>query len=101
MGLFEFNIMPFGLCNSPATFQRMMDEVIGEDVGHDYLDDILTGSRTFEEHIEDLRKLFTTFRKNRFAMKLNKCKFFRKKLSSIDSTSSLDFLGYYLLFNES
>jgi hypothetical protein len=54
-GLFEFNVMPFGLCNAPATFQRMMDEIVGEaQVGLDYLDDVIVGSETFEQHIEDL-----------------------------------------------
>lgn len=81
VGLFEFNVMPFGLCNAPATFQRMMDEVIGEaQVGLDYLDDVIIGSETFEKHIKDLKKLFESLRRNRLAMKLNKCKFFQKEL---------------------
>jgi hypothetical protein len=58
-GLFEFNVMPLGLCNAPATFQRMMDEIIGEaQVGLDYLDDVNFGSESFEKHLQDLRKLF-------------------------------------------
>ena len=47
IGLYEFNVMPFGLSNSPATFQRMMDEVCDEldwRVGSDYIDDIIIGS---------------------------------------------------------
>ena len=77
-GLFEFNIMPFGLSNAPSTFQRMMDEVIREcdvEMIRDYIDDILVASETFEEHIEDLRKLFEVLRKKHLKMKLSKCGF--------------------------
>jgi hypothetical protein len=43
-GLFEFNVMPFGLYNTPVTFPRMMDKIIGEaQVGLDYLDDVIIG----------------------------------------------------------
>ena len=50
-GLYEFNTMPFGLVNVPATFQRMMQNTLGTLVGQTmsvYLDDILTVSSTFE-----------------------------------------------------
>jgi hypothetical protein len=41
--------MPFGLCNAPDTFQRMMDEIIREaQVGLDYLDDVIIGLKSFE-----------------------------------------------------
>jgi hypothetical protein len=43
-GLFEFNVMPFGLCNAPATYQRCMDELLAEVKWTScmvYLDDIL------------------------------------------------------------
>lgn len=53
-GLFEFTRMPFGLCNGPATFQRLMDRVLGEAKWSHamcYLDDIVIYSRTFEEHL--------------------------------------------------
>lgn len=53
-GLFEFTRMPFGLCNGPATFQRLMDRVLGEakwSYCMCYLDDIVIYSRTFEEHL--------------------------------------------------
>ncbi len=56
-GLFEFNCMPFGLANAPATFQRMMNEVMSNGkwhVGEDFMDDILIGSPTFEDHVKEL-----------------------------------------------
>ena len=52
-GLFEFQRMPFGLCNAPATFQRLMDRVLGSLKWTHclvYLDDILVLGRTLEEH---------------------------------------------------
>ena len=82
-GLFEFNVMPFGLCNAPATFQRMMDEVLADldlKVGQDYIDDIIIGLETLDEHIVDLEKLFQKLREVNLKVKLSKCLFARKKL---------------------
>ena len=53
-GLFQFNVMPFGLCNAPASFQRLMDLVLA---GHQwseclvYLDDVIIIGCNFEEHL--------------------------------------------------
>ena len=52
-GHWEFIVMPFGLCNSPASFQRLMNKVFIGTIGDFilvYLDDILVFSRTIEEH---------------------------------------------------
>ena len=54
MGLFEFNVMPFGLKNAPPTFQRMMIEILGdwiEEFVVVYIDDIMIYSKTFDEHL--------------------------------------------------
>src|SRR5206468_3993167 len=64
--------------------QRMMDDMItGVDwnVGKDYLDDVIIGSKTFEEHLNDLQKLFNRLREFGLSIKLVKCKFFQEKLS--------------------
>lgn len=56
-GLFEFTRMPFGLCNAPATFQRLMDRVLGDSRWSHamcYLDDIVIYSRSLEEHASHL-----------------------------------------------
>ena len=48
-GLFEFNLMPFGLCNAPATFQRLMDTVLAGVQWNSclvYLDDVIILGRT-------------------------------------------------------
>ena len=57
-GLFEFNRMPFGLCNAPSTFQRLMQTVLTgleDKTCFVYIDDILVCSRTFEEHVRHLK----------------------------------------------
>lgn len=58
-GLYEFNIMPFGLQEAPATFQRLMDKVLqglGESCAA-YLDDLIVYSCTWQEHITSIRKV--------------------------------------------
>ena len=65
-GLFEFEHMPFSLCNAPATFQRLMQAVLAEmewDFCFVYLDDILVCSKTFEEHLDHLQQVFDRLRK--------------------------------------
>eukprot|EP00064_Thunnus_orientalis_P024519 superscaffoldBa00010639_g24814 len=56
-GLFEWNRMPFGLCNAPSTFQRLMQQLFGDQQGQSlplYLDDIVFFSSTVEQHLERL-----------------------------------------------
>ena len=54
-GLFEFKVMPFGLCNAPATFQRLMNLVLAVIQWFKclvYLDDIIVLSKSYEEHLQ-------------------------------------------------
>ena len=82
-GLFEWNRMPFGLCNAPATFQRLMNQVLRKYLGKFvlvYLDDIIIYSKTFEEHKEHVRLVFEALRAASLMMKPKKCKFAQKEL---------------------
>ena len=57
-GLYEYTVLPLGLCNAPSTFQRLMNNVLGDYVNKlaiVYLDDILVYSRTDDEHEAHLR----------------------------------------------
>jgi hypothetical protein len=77
-GTYEFNVMPFGLCNAPATFQRLMDRVYKEIAWKFvvvYLDDTIIYSRTFDDHLKHLREVFTRIRKAGLRLNLEKCKF--------------------------
>ena len=61
MGIFEFLRMLYGLCNAPATFQRLMQNCLGElnlTYALIYLDDVIIFSRTEEEHLTQLRAVF-------------------------------------------
>lgn len=54
-GLFEFERMPFGLCNAPATFQRLMQRCMGEQLATlalVYLDDVILYSVDFDSHLQ-------------------------------------------------
>ncbi|UYV69276.1 K02A2.6-like [Cordylochernes scorpioides] len=61
-GLFEFKVMPFGLCNAPATFERNMDNLLRGlkwTICLCYLDDIIVFSKTMEEHLQPGLKLIS------------------------------------------
>ena len=83
-GLFQWTCMPFGLCNAPATFQRLMDVALKGlkwECCLVYLDDVIVYSRTVEEHAKHLRRVFAAI--DRAGLKLNadKCKFAVKELT--------------------
>ena len=64
MGVYEFLRMPYRLCNAPATFQRLMQNCLGElnlTYALIYLDDMIVFSRTEEEHLRRLRVVFARF----------------------------------------
>ena len=84
LGFFEFNRMPFGLCNTPATFQRLMERSMGDINLRDcliYLDDIVVFSSTFEEHIDRLEAVFKRLKRNNLKLKASKCEFFKREVT--------------------
>ncbi|XP_068248783.1 uncharacterized protein [Palaemon carinicauda] len=80
-GLFSYLVMPFGLCNAPATFQRMMAEITRglKDV-FAYLDDIVIASKTWEEHLSTLEELFQRLQKVGLTINLAKSSFGQAKV---------------------
>ena len=78
LGLFQFTVLPFGLKNAPAIFQRMMDDILGEykgDFTDVLLDDILIYSDTFEEHLEHIQKILTRLKLHNVVLRFDKCSF--------------------------
>ena len=77
-GLYQWKVMPFGLANSPATFQRFMDAVLA---GYKwkfllvYMDDICVFSSNFEDHLQDLKLVFDRVRGAKLKLKPSKCHF--------------------------
>ena len=75
-GSYKFRRMPFGLCNAGSTFQRLMDVVmrgLNFSILLVYLDDIIVYSRTVEEHVERLEKMFLRLRDANLKLKPSKC----------------------------
>lgn len=82
-GLFEFNRMPFGLCNAPSTFQRLMQRMFGDQQGQSlllYLDDIVIYSSSVEQHLQRLEMVLGRLQKEGLKAKLEKCAFFQQEV---------------------
>ncbi|CAG2218766.1 Transposon Ty3-G Gag-Pol polyprotein,Transposon Ty3-I Gag-Pol polyprotein [Mytilus edulis] len=79
-GLFEYNVMPFGLQNSPAVFSQLM-EIVLENLPFAiaYIDDVLIYSETLEDHLSHIQQVFDRLRKHGLKLKLKKCQFLRKE----------------------
>ena len=79
LGLFQFTVMPFGLCGAPATFQRLMDEVLrgAGDYSATYLDDIIVFSDSWADYmyVEHLCIILERLRKAGPTVKSKKCQF--------------------------
>ena len=87
-GLFEFVKMPFGLRNAAQTFQRFMDQVLqGIPSAYVYIDDVLIASPTPEQHLRDLKAVFTRLSAHGILINPNKCLF---------AAPSLNFLGHHI-----
>ena len=82
-GAFEYLVMPFGLCNAPATFQRMMNTILRDGLDRFvlvFLDDILIYSRTIEEHERHIRAVLDRLRAEKFFGRIKKCDFYQTEV---------------------
>lgn len=91
-GHFEFNVVPFGLTNAPASFSnmiRVLDPVLDKWVVV-YLDDLLIYSKTKAEHLQHLQSVLTLLRKNGLYAKLSKCSFMQDETEFLGHTITKD-----------
>ena len=93
LGFYEYNRLPFGLSNSPATYQRLMEDILGElnyQICLVYLDDVIVFSKTFEEHQTRLEKVFQICREAGLKLSPKKCTFCAKKVKYVGHIVSAD-----------
>lgn len=83
-GLWQFTVMPFGLCNAPATFERLMENVLrglSWETCLVYLDDIIVLGKSFEHHLENLEQVFRRLRQANLKLNPKKCNLFRRQVN--------------------
>ena len=83
MGLFEFDRMPMGLCNAPATFQRLMESCLGDKNFESlliYLDDLIVFAPDFSTHLLYLEQVFQRLSQYGLKLKPSKCHLFQPKV---------------------
>ena len=88
LGQWEYLVMPFGLCNAPSTFQRLMNTIFEKEINSFilvYLDDILIYSRSIGEHWGHLKCALDKLRRAKLFGRLHKCEFLKDQV---------DYLGF-------
>ena len=77
-GLYCYNVMPFGLKNVEATYQRLVNKMFSNQIGRNmemYIDDMLVKSKEELTHLNDLRETFATLRQYQMKLNPSKCAF--------------------------
>lgn len=91
IGIFEFNRTPFGLCNSPSSFQRFITHVFRELIRKNivllYMDDIIIPSKTYEEGMQNLKLTLSVAAENGLNIKWKKCQFLQQ---------TVEYLGFII-----
>ena len=93
MGVYEFLRMLYGLCNTPTTFQRLMQNCLGElnlTYALIYLDDVIVFSKTEQEHLHCLRVVFSWFLEYGLKLKPSKCHFLQDEITFLGHEISAD-----------
>ncbi|CAM4642135.1 unnamed protein product [Lepidochelys kempii] len=75
VGLYEFNVLPFGLQNAPVTFRKLVDGLLEglREYAITYLDDVAIFSDSWAEHLEHLQQVFKSIREAGLTVKAEKC----------------------------
>jgi hypothetical protein len=92
-GLYAWNVLPFGLCNAPSTFERLMERVLAGlrwETLLVYLDDIIVFGRTIAESIERLEEVFIRLRGAGLKLKPAKCHLLQKQVGYLGHVVSKD-----------
>ena len=77
-GLYCYKVMPFGLKNAEATYQRLVNKMFNRQIGRNmevYVDDILVKSKEELTHLDDFRETFTTLKQYQMKLNPSKCVF--------------------------
>ena len=94
-GLFQWEQIPFGLTNAPAAFQSIMETYLGDlrdTICLLYLDDIIVFSRTFQDHVDNVRQVLRRLCEYAIKLKPSKCSLFKRKVKFLGQLVSAD--GY-------
>lgn len=86
LGFYEYTRMPFGLANAPATYQRLMEEVMGElhtRICYVYIDDVIVFAKTYEEHLHHLELVFERIADAGLKLAPDKCSLFKRKVKYV------------------
>ncbi|GFS97538.1 retrovirus-related Pol polyprotein from transposon 17.6 [Trichonephila clavipes] len=90
--------MPFGLCNAPATFKRLMETVIGR-LSYEaclvYLDGIIILGRSFEENLKNIRRVLQKLKEANLKLSPSKCHLFRRAVTYLGHIISAEGVRTY------
>ena len=85
-GLYQYKVMPFGLKNAPATFQRLINQITTGLTGVEtYIDDVITHAMTWDDHMKRIRAFFERLTEAKLTVNLDKCEFCK---------AQVEFLGH-------